>query len=175
MGGNYILDRRLVSSPQPSIAVRWTNVTARAALSSVLNDYKLTLVTNPATTVARIAPAILGVKPVPASQVGTNAGAVIPLMVMDDVPLSEAISKLATAAQLQLTLDPLWPESANKGRVAVSFRWQKITARQALVALLDNHELILIEGSAGSPARVVARTHAATGAAGAVDPARKQP
>lgn len=156
-GGNYILDLRVSGSPGPPISVRVTNATAREGLDTLLKEYKLTLVTNPVTTVSRIAPTRLGVKPVPASQVGTNAGAAIPLLVMDDVPLTEAVTKLAEAAQLKVSLDPKWAESAKKGSWTASFRWEKITARQALAALLDNYDLTLIEEAGGASARVTVK------------------
>src|SRR5262245_50427795 len=113
-GLNYILDPRVPGSGfgpgrtavKPPVTARWTNVSARAALSRILQQHKLTMVTNPATTVARIAPADLGVKQVPASQVGTNTNGVLPLLVMDDVPLTDAIRNLATHARLNVSLDP---------------------------------------------------------------------
>jgi hypothetical protein len=138
----------------------------------LLAERKLVLVTNPVTTVARIAPASLGVKPVPASQVGTNLGSVIPLMVMDDILLAEAINKLAVAVPLKISLDAKWAESVEKAGVAVSFRWEKITARQALVALLDNHELILVEDAATGQARVVVKIPRGAGPAGGIAPGK---
>jgi hypothetical protein len=159
---NYILDPRIGPGLQAPISVRLTNVTGFAALNGILQQQKLAFITNVTTRIARIAPAQLNVKPVLPSQLGSNTGAVIPTIALEDVPLSEAIAKLANAAQLQLTLDPIWPEFAKEGRVPVSFRWQRVTARQALIALLDNYELLLIEGPAGTPARVALRTHAST-------------
>ena len=159
-GLNFILDLRVASVSPRTVNVRWTNATAHAALSRLLHDYKLTLVTNPATTVSRIAPKALGVKPVPASQVGTNTGAVIPLIVLDGVPLTEAITKLADAAQLKVSLDPKVSESADKGPWTVSFRWEKITARQALAALLDNYDLMLSDPTDSRTATITVKPRA---------------
>src|SRR5688572_9561772 len=64
-GFNYILDPRLPGSdfapgrtaPNPPVSGSWTNVSAPAALNALLKEHKLVMVTNPATSVARIAPA----------------------------------------------------------------------------------------------------------------------
>src|SRR2546425_7703982 len=110
---NYILDPRVPGSsfgpgrslPKPSVSGRWTHTTAHAALASLLKDHMLMMVTNPATTIARIAPPSAGVKPVAADQVRADTNGVIPLLVMEDVPLAAAIRKLASHAHLNLTLD----------------------------------------------------------------------
>jgi hypothetical protein len=168
---NFILDPRVPGSgfgvgrraPQPTVSMRWEDVTAGAALADILRSNRLVMVTNPATSVARIAPVRRAIKPVAASQVGNATNAVIPLLVMDDISLSEAIRKLADAAQLTVSLDPkvrTSPLFDTEG--VVSFRWQKITARQALVALLDNHDLLLVEEPATASARIVLKSQAAT-------------
>ena len=184
MNLNYILDPRVPGgtygvgrlAPEPTVRVRWTNLTLHTALSNLLKEHKLTMVTNPATSVARIAPLYRGVKPVPASQVGTNAGAVIPLMIMEQVSLPEAIRKLAEAAQIDVSLDPnvrlsglFDPEGT------VSIRWEKITARQALAALLDNYDLELIEDPATASPRITLKAQDETRAAGKSEPSGKEP
>ena len=159
---NWIFDPHVPGSefgpgrlaPNPSITARWTNVTAQAALSALLQEHQLTMVTNPATTVTRIAPGDLGVKPVPASQVGTNASTVIPLLVLDSVPLTEALSRIAGAARLNVLFDPKLSAPAFDGQGTVSLRWERITARQALAALLDNYGLVMSEDPATSTARI---------------------
>jgi len=162
---NYILDPRVPGSafgpgrlaPKASVSARWTNVTAQAALNALLKEHKLTIVTNPATTVARIALAGLGVQPVSASQVGTNSGSVIPVVTLDFVSLTEAVTQLAAAARLNITFDSQVSAPAFNGQGTVSFRWERITARQALAALLDNYGLAMTEDAATSTARVTLR------------------
>jgi hypothetical protein len=161
-GLNYILDPRVPGAgfgpgrlvDMQSIHVRWTNLTAMEALSRVLKALNLTIVTNPATTVARIVPANAGVKPVPASQVGASTNAAVPLIVMEDVPLTDAIRNLATHAQLSVSLDPKLSAPAFDRQGTISIRWEDITARQALAALLDNYDLVLIEESGASSGRI---------------------
>ncbi len=159
---NYILDPHVPgsefgpgrSAPKIVVTENWTNVTAQAALSGLLKEHGLTMVLTPATTVMRVAPASLGVKPVPASQVGTNATGVIPLLVLDSILLTDAVSHLARAAGLAVSLDPDWPAAAIAEQGTISIRWERITARQALAALLDNYDLAMIEDPAASAARI---------------------
>ena len=131
----YILDPRVPGSGigagatarPPNITVRLENMTALEALDYLLRSNNLVMIANPATTIARIAPANLGVKPVPASRVGADTN-VIPLIVMDSVPLDEAIKSLAKQAKLSYSLDPEL-SSAPDFRGEVTFRWLNVTAR----------------------------------------------
>jgi type II secretory pathway component GspD/PulD (secretin) len=80
-----------------------------------------------------------------------QGNAVIPLIVMDDVPLTDAIKNLARQAGLNYMLDPKiafgqpGPDGRPAGQPSVSIRWENITAEQALNALLNNYSLQLIE------------------------------
>jgi len=145
-GINYILDPR-ISSSRPTISGRWENTTAEELLGKVLQKHKLTMVLNPATSVARIASSNQVIKPVPAIQAGTDTNTLIPVIVLDEAPLDMAIKKLAALANLNVSLDPGFLEpSSGKGAIpTVTFRWENLTARQALAALLDNYDLTMIE------------------------------
>src|SRR5262245_44073255 len=101
----------------------------------------------------------------PAGEVVTNAPAgdasatnapaqpssVIPLIVMDDVPLTDAIKNLARQAGLNYILDPKvafgqpGPDGRPVPQPSVSIRWENVTAAQALNALLGTYNLQLIE------------------------------
>ena len=174
-GQNFILDPRLGgrwvgadgrAGSEPSVSISWTNLTADEALGQLLKDYGLVMVTNPATSIGRIAFTNQLVKPVPASAVGARTNPVIPLIVMDSVPLADAIRNLAHAAQLRLAEDPssalasLGRASRPPSELDISVRWENVTARQALAALLDNYDLALVEDSTGSSARIIARPQA---------------
>ncbi len=180
-GLNYILDPRVPGAgfgpgrlvDMQSIHVRWTNLTVTAALGRLLNALNLTLVTNPATTVARIVPANLGVKPVPASHVGASTNAAIPLIVMDDVQLAKAIREFATHAQLSVSLDPRLSAPDFDRQGTISIRWENITARQALAALLDNYDLVLIEEPGASSGRIRFKTPGEIDTTPRRDPARR--
>jgi type II secretory pathway component GspD/PulD (secretin) len=106
-----------------------------------------------ATPAAEAAPAATDVAGMPAS---TNAepvapaAVVIPTIVMDEVPLTDAIKNLARQAGLNYILDPkvsFGPAGAD-GKVAVpniSIRWENVTAEQALTTLLTTYSLQLVE------------------------------
>jgi type II secretory pathway component GspD/PulD (secretin) len=110
-------------------------------------------------------------KPVPPTPAPapTNAPAapVIPLIVMDDVPLTDAIKNLARQAGLNYMLDPKisfgqpGPNGAPTPQPSVSIRWENITAEQALNALLANYSLQLVDDPKTHIARVTTKDPAA--------------
>src|SRR5437762_11006344 len=126
---NYILVPHVPGSdfgpgrlaPKLLVTAYWTNVTAQAALSSLLKEHNLTMVTNSATTVMRIAPANLSVKPAPTNPVGTDTSSIIPLLVMDSVSLTAAVTKVASAARLAISLDPKLSAADFDAQGTVSF------------------------------------------------------
>jgi type II secretory pathway component GspD/PulD (secretin) len=97
----------------------------------------------------------------------SNAPAVIPLIVMDDVPLTDAIKNLARQAGLNYMLDPKLsfaqasPDGKMMGQPMVSIRWENITAEQALSALLNNYNLQLVTDQKTKIARVTVKDPAA--------------
>ena len=106
----------------------------------------------------------------PADQANAPAaqpGAVIPLIVMDDVPLTDAIKNLARQAGLNYMLDPrvafgqIGPDGKPVPQPTVSIRWENVTAQQALYALLSNYNLQLVEDTKSKIARVTVRDPAA--------------
>lgn len=92
---------------------------------------------------------------------------VIPLIVMDDVPLTDAIKNLARQASLNYMLDPKisfgqpGPDGKPAPQPSVSIRWENITAAQALNALLNNYSLQLIDNPKTKIARVTTQDPAA--------------
>lgn len=95
------------------------------------------------------------------------AGTVIPLIVMDDVPLTDAIKNLARQANLNYMLDPkvafgqVGPDGRPIPQPMVSLRWENVTAAQALGALLNNFSLQLDEDPKTRIARVTVKDPAA--------------
>ncbi|MDB6112467.1 MAG: hypothetical protein JWR69_4217 [Pedosphaera sp.] len=87
----------------------------------------------------------------------------IPLIVMDEVLLSDAITNLARQASLSYVLDPkiTFGPPGTDGQPApepiVSLRWENLTAPEVLADLLDNYKLQLIPGSKTGIARIVVR------------------
>jgi len=105
----------------------------------------------------------------PADVAGGSAqpGAVIPLIVMDDVPLTDAIKNLARQAGLNYMLDPkvafgqIGPDGKPVPQPTVSIRWENVTAEQALNALLNNYNLQLAEDTKSKIARITVKDPAA--------------
>ena len=77
---------------------------------------------------------------------------VIPLIEMEKIPLTDAIRQLARQARLNILLDPRLSH-APFDRMIVSIRWENVTARDALAALLENHGLALVESTRSIPPR----------------------
>ena len=77
---------------------------------------------------------------------------VVPRIEMEDVPLTTAIRDLARQARLNILLDPKLSEPPFRG-LKVSVRWENVTAREALLALLDNYGLVLVESVSRAPSR----------------------
>lgn len=107
----------------------------------------------------------------PASGAATNVaaqpGVVIPLIVMDEVPLTDAIKNLARQAGLNYVLDPkiAFGQPDDKGVVRpqplVSVRWENVTAEQALNALLNTYSLQLVQDPKTGISRITIRDPAA--------------
>lgn len=156
-GINYILDPRVPGTDpggKPWITETWTNATAKTAMASLLAQYKLEMVYSPSTTITRIAPVALAVKPVPAGAVNTNDTMTMPLISMEEVPLRDAIINLARQGQLKITFDSSLSAPAFDLNQSVSLRWSHVTIPQALAALLDNYGLVLNEDPGGASARI---------------------
>ncbi len=155
---NYILDPaalKWISDTRPQVNARWTNVTALTALQQVVAIYHLVTVTNPVTCVARIVRRGQEIRPVTEDELGDDHGKKIPLISIEGVPLAEVIKSLARKDQLNYEIDPKVDLNAlgadNRWGPGVDLRLENVTARQALVALLDNYGLALVQ-TAGEPA-----------------------
>ena len=113
--------------------------------------------------------------PKPASTSSANTGAptetpagpdgteVVPLIVIDDVPLTDAIRNLARQSGLNFQFDPrvTSPQPGPDGKVVtapnVSFRWENVSAQDALLALLDNFSLQLVKVPNSRIAKITVR------------------
>jgi len=149
-GANFGGGRRL---REPIIRARCPNMSAEQELRALLREHQLILVTNPVTTVARVAPGSRAVKPVPANTVGVETNEVVPLIVIDDVPLVDAIRNLARQAALEVRFDQKVMRALECDS-EVSIRWENLTARQALAALIDNYGLVMVEERTSASAEV---------------------
>jgi type IV pilus assembly protein PilQ len=96
-----------------------------------------------------------------------QSGAVIPFIVMDDVPLTDAIRNLARQAGLNYMLDPkigfgqIGADGKPTPQPSVSIRWENVTAEQALDALLSNYSLQRVDDPKSKIARITVKDPAA--------------
>ncbi len=96
-----------------------------------------------------------------------EATVVIPLIVMDEVPLMDAIRNLARQAMINYMVDPRVPygQMGEDGQVTpqpiLSIRWENVTAEQALVAVLNNYNLQISEDPKAKIYRVTVKDPAA--------------
>lgn len=79
--------------------------------------------------------------PKPAANAPANPGEAVPLIVIDDVPLTDAIRNLARQSNLNFQFDPR-VMSSNQPNISV--RFENVTAQDALQAVLDNYNLQLV-------------------------------
>lgn len=101
-----------------------------------------------------------------AAPTGGSSG-VIPLIVIDDTPLLDAIRNLARQAGINLMIDPkvaygqVGPDGKAAPQPTVSIRWENITAEQAFNALLSNYGLQAVDDPKVKITRVTVKDPAA--------------
>ena len=94
---------------------------------------------------------------------GTNAVAAELPIQFQDVPITTAIESLARLAKINYLLDPkigFGQPGANgqpNPEPVLSLRWDHVTARQALLALLDNYSLQLLEDPKTAIAKITVK------------------
>ena len=82
---------------------------------------------------------------------------VIPVIHFTDVPLLGAIENFARQMQVNYVVDPKL-EAELATAPTLSIRWEKLTARQTLTAILDSRDLQLVENPQTGVARIVKKT-----------------
>jgi type IV pilus assembly protein PilQ len=95
-----------------------------------------------------------------------DPNAVMPLISMEDVPLTDAIKNLARQAGLNYMLDPHIPFLApgpdgRSQQPNVSLRLENVTADQALDALLNNYSLAIVDDPKTKISRITVKDPAA--------------
>lgn len=90
------------------------------------------------------APAAPAVPAAPVKLVSTNAAnELVPLIVIDDVPLIDAVKNLARQANLNFLYDLKVTAMTNQPNVTL--RLENVTTQDALTAVLDNYNLIVVQ------------------------------
>jgi type II secretory pathway component GspD/PulD (secretin) len=85
------------------------------------------------------------------AQEPANTNRIIPLIVMDEVPLSDAIANLARQAGINYILDPQLAGLT----ATVNGRWTNATAEQVLGTTLQQHGFIMIQAPSNSATLIV--------------------
>ncbi|MCU0770231.1 MAG: hypothetical protein MUE94_00480 [Verrucomicrobia bacterium] len=123
--------------------------------------------TTPVTQETASVPAEAQAQAVEAAPEPAEATVVIPLIVMDEVPLMDAIRNLARQAEINYMVDPKVPygQMGEDGTVTpqpiLSIRWENVTAEQALVAVLNNYNLQITEDPKAKIFRITVKDPAA--------------
>ena len=87
----------------------------------------------------------------PAASGGAKADETVPLIVIDDVPLTDAVRNLARQSALNFQFDP---RVTTSNQPNVSIRFENVSAQEALLAVLDNYSLVLVKDPKSKIARV---------------------
>src|SRR6266851_9881595 len=83
-----------------------------------------------------------------------NANEPVPLIVIDEVPLTDAIRNLARQSNLNIQFDP---RITSTNQPNVSIRFENVTAQEALTAVLDNYNLALVKDPKAKIARITVK------------------
>ncbi len=160
---NYQIDQRLsrwwempdsggARTHEPILSIYWTNLTARQALLDVLNNYNLVLAQDRLTSVARITYTTQTVDPGDFLLLGDDTN-VIPLIQFENVPITSALENFGRIANISYVLDPAigygMPDKQGKIKPEpnLSIHWENLTAKQALIAICENFDLIITNGT----------------------------
>ena len=96
-----------------------------------------------------------------AAEAAGAADDVVPLIVIEDVPLTDAIRNLARQSNLNFQFDPrvtgAGPDGKATNQPNISIRFENVTAAEALGAVLDNYNLALIKDPKSKIARITVK------------------
>jgi len=162
---NYIVDPRLLDSggslaKNPTITGRW-HLNGLQLLENVLRDNGLMMITNAATSISRIVSTNALAQPASDKLLGIGSDPATPLLRIDD-SLDKAITDLAAKAHLTVLIDPGLHVASAKGDTTlrgcqIYMRWENVTARQALTAILDNYNLGIV-GDPATASKILVKT-----------------
>jgi hypothetical protein len=164
---NFSLDPKLARpqigpdrAQEKLVTVRLENMSASRALVQLLDEQGLHMVKSEITSVARITFRNQTLNPVDKAWVTDGENAVIPLIQMIGAPLAVAITDLAKQGKLNVEVDAsLSQPSFVPGKPftrppTVEFRWEILTARQAIGALCENYGCIMFKDYATGTLRI---------------------
>jgi type IV pilus assembly protein PilQ len=79
---------------------------------------------------------------------------IVPLIVIEDVPLTDAIRNLARQSNLNFQFDP---RVTSSNQPTISIRFENVTAQEALNAVLDNYNLTIAKDPRSKIARIAVK------------------
>jgi hypothetical protein len=150
-GINYIIDPELLRRDgdfRAPIVVngRWEDITAKEVLDQVLKRYNLFLIENPETSIARVS-RVRPTNSYPAGQLRpASTNEIVPLIVMEQVPLDAALMNLIRQMRMKVVVDPAVMKGSSRTGPPplVSIRWENVTLWQATRAVVNNYDLVII-------------------------------
>jgi hypothetical protein len=170
-GENYIFDSRLYGPTpngpyhnragkiisEPMLTFRWEKMTAKQALARLLEENGLYAIEMQNTPIVQISNVKLAAGNVDAGLLGSDTNVVIPIIKMKSITIGAALKQLATVAGIKVVIDQKLFEFSDDEDVSstiLSFRWEGVTARQAIIALCENFGLDIVKDSATDIARI---------------------
>ncbi|MEY4918136.1 MAG: hypothetical protein RL616_2049 [Verrucomicrobiota bacterium] len=152
------LEKLWSSGEEPQITFKLTNVTARETLVRLLDLRNLALNTNSPTGIAHITRKDESANVVNGNliEMETNAPVrsatdIIPLIIFSGVPLDVCLENLIRQADIKVEFDPHLINAAADGvALFINLRWENVTAKQAIVALCENYDLVIAKDDSGS-------------------------
>jgi type II secretory pathway component GspD/PulD (secretin) len=97
------------------------------------------------------APGAPAAQPDQASLAAPKSDEIVPLIVIDDVPLTDAVRNLARQSGLNFQFDP---RIGATNQPSVSIRFENVSAQEALLAVLENYNLKLDKDPKAKIARI---------------------
>jgi type II secretory pathway component GspD/PulD (secretin) len=143
-----------------------TNETAQPAAAPTTDTTQTATSTN-GTAAAPAATATTSAAATPVEASATNAAPVVPTIMMTEAPLTQAIDLLAREAKINYIIDPKvsfgppGPQGQPAPAPIITFRWDNVTAQQALTTLLATYSLQLVEDPKTTIARITIKDPAA--------------
>src|SRR5665213_998084 len=178
---NYIIDPKLFPLldskgnpiPQPLVTLQLTNISPKDALAQMLNLHNIAMIADPITHVWRITRAneVANIVNTSLLNMETNSWAfssngIIPLIQFEDVPIDLALNNLIQQGAMKIEIDPrlagvdVSPDSPFIPSQLISIRWHNITAKQAIVALCENYNLVIVKNDATGAIQIKPRFNA---------------
>jgi hypothetical protein len=175
---NYIITPNLYSTTdsdgdgvqEPTVNLNVQNDTALNVLNRIFSQHNLIMTEDPVTTVERITRSDETLNVVDASllEMNTNiptlhTNIVIPLIQFQDVPLDVGLEALIQQCEIKIELNPRINGASLTGKYfdpmpTISMSWKNITAKQSLLALCQNYDLIFVKDDATGVIEIEPRT-----------------